>query len=70
MATNGNGTVTNANGNYIIDVGERDSIWFSYLGKPTVKFAVLKMADVSHFDISLQINITVLKEVKVRPTNF
>jgi hypothetical protein len=70
LATNGNGTVTNANGNYIIDVGERDSIWFSYLGKPTVKFAVLKMPDVTHFDISLQINITVLKEVKVRPPNY
>jgi hypothetical protein len=70
LATNGKGAVTNANGHYIIDVGEKDSVWFSYLGKPTVKFAVLKMADVTQFDIALQISIPVLNEVKVRPRNY
>lgn len=70
LATNGNGTMTNANGHYVIDVGEKDSIWFSYLGKPTMKFPVLKMQDVTHFDISLQVNITILKEVTVRPPNY
>ena len=66
LATNGSGTATNANGNYVIDVGENDSIWFSYLGKPTVKFPVAKMPDVMQFDIALQVNITVLKEVTIR----
>ncbi len=70
LATNGKGAVTNPNGHYIIDVGEKDSVWFSYLGKPTIKFAVLKMPDVTQFDIALQINITVLKEVRVRPRNY
>lgn len=70
MATNGNGTATDANGHYIINVGEKDSIWFSYLGKPTIKFPVLKINDVNRFDISLQVNITVLKEVKVLPRNY
>ena len=31
LATNGNGTLTNADGRYSIEVGEKDSIWFSYL---------------------------------------
>lgn len=70
LSTNGSGTATDANGHYIINVGEKDSIWFSYLGKPTVKFPVLKMADVSQFDIALQVNITVLKEITIRPPNY
>ena len=70
LATNGKGTITNSDGHYVIDVGEKDSIWFSYLGKPTIKFPVLKIQDVMQFDISLQINVTLLKEVTVRPRNY
>ena len=70
LSTGGKGAFTDSNGNYEIDVSERDSIWFSYLGKPTVKYAVLKMNDPLHFDISLHINITVLKGVTVKPRNY
>lgn len=70
LSTNGNGTLTNAEGRYSIEVGEKDSIWFSYLGKPTVKFPVLKITDVQHFEISLQINVPILKEVTVRNRNY
>lgn len=70
LATNGKGTATSSDGSYVIDVGEKDSIWFSYLGKPTVKFPVLKIQDVTQFDISLQVNITLLKEVTVRPRDY
>ena len=41
LSTSGKGSFTNAEGLYEIDVNEKDSIWFSYLGKPTVKFPVL-----------------------------
>lgn len=70
LSTNGAGTVTDANGRYSISVGEKDSIWFSYLGKPTIKFPVLGIRDVTQFDIALQVNIPVLKEVTVRPRNY
>lgn len=70
LATNGKGTVTSPSGHYIIEVGERDSIWFSYLGKPTVKFPVLQIRDVMQFDISLQVNITLLKEVTIRQPDY
>lgn len=70
LSTSGRGTITNSDGFYEIDVNEKDSIWFSYLGKPTVKFPVLKMSTPLAFDISLQVNIPTLKEVKVRPRNY
>lgn len=70
ISTGGKGTFTDVNGDYEIEVGEKDSIWFSYLGKPTVKFPVLKMTDPLHFDISIQVNILVLKGVTVSPRNY
>ena len=70
ISTSGKGTVTNTSGEYVIDVAEKDSIWFSYLNKPTVKFPVLKIVTPLSFDISLQVNVTVLKEVRIRPRNY
>lgn len=70
LSTSGKGTITNADGHYEIEVTEKDSIWFSYLNKPTMKFPVLKIANPFAFDISLQVNVTVLKEVKVRQRNY
>jgi len=70
LSTSGKGALTDISGNYEIDVGEADSIWFSYLGKPTIRYAVLKMNDPLHFDISLHINIMVLKGVTVMPRNY
>jgi len=70
LSTSGKGTATNGYGEYEIEVGEKDSIWFSYLNKPTVKFPVLKIATPLAFDISLQVNVTVLKEVRIRPRNY
>jgi hypothetical protein len=70
LTTSGRGTVTNANGEYEIEVSEKDSIWFSYLNKPTVKFPVLKIVTPLRFDISLHVNVQVLKEFKIRPRNY
>ena len=70
LSTSGKGTSTNGYGEYEIEVGEKDSIWFSYLNKPTMKFPVLKITTPLRFDISLQVNVTVLKEVRVRPRNY
>jgi hypothetical protein len=70
LSTSGGGTITNADGLYQIDVSEKDSIWFSYLGKPTIKFPVLKITNPFEFDISLQVSIPTLKEVKIRPKNY
>ncbi|WP_082886534.1 hypothetical protein [Flavisolibacter tropicus] len=70
MSTSGKGTITNATGFYQIDVSEKDSIWFSYLGKPTIKYPVAKMLDPHQFDLALRVPVNVLKEVTVRPRNY
>jgi hypothetical protein len=70
LTTSGRGTITNKLGQYEVEVNEKDSIWFSYLNKPTVKFPVLKIANPFGFDISLQVNVPELKEVKIRPRNY
>jgi len=70
QASNGAGTTTDTNGVYRLSVSAKDSVWFSYLGKPTRKFPVLKIADISQFDIALQVNVPVLPEVKIRPRNY
>jgi hypothetical protein len=70
MSTSGKGTITNGAGFYQIEVSEKDSIWFSYLGKPTVKYPVLKMLDPLQFDLALRVPVSVLKEVRVAPRNY
>jgi hypothetical protein len=70
LSTSGRGTITNINGEYEIEVTEKDSIWFSYLNKPTVRFPVLKILNPFSFDISLQVSVPELKEVRVRPRNY
>lgn len=70
ISTSGKGTVTNSDGFYQIEVAEKDSIWFSYLGKPTIKFPVLKIANPFEFDVSLQVSVPTLKEVRIKPKNY
>lgn len=70
LSTSGRGTITNAEGRYEIEVDEKDSIWFSYLNKSTIKYPVLKILNPFEFDISIQVNVPVLREVKVRPRNY
>lgn len=70
ISTGGRMTVTDSLGRYQILVGEKDSIWFSYLGKPTPKYPVLKIPDVTQFDIALQLKSDVMKEVRIRSRNY
>lgn len=70
LSSSGRGTATDAEGKYQIEVSERDSLWFSYLGKPTIKFPVAKILHPTGFDISLKVSVPVLKEVRVRQRNY
>jgi hypothetical protein len=70
LSTSGQGTVTDSRGNYLITVSEKDSIWFSYLNKPTPKFPVSSIVNFNQFDISLHVATTVLKEVRVMPRDY
>jgi hypothetical protein len=70
MSTSGVGTVTDKEGHYSVAVHENDSIWFSYLNKATPKYAVLSIANLNSFDISLHVSITTLPSVRVMPPNY
>ena len=66
LSTSGKGTMTDSLGRYQLEVSEKDSIWFSFLGKPTPKYPILKIADITRFDIALHLKMDVMKEVKIR----
>ncbi|MGZ3951586.1 MAG: hypothetical protein ACXVBZ_09330 [Flavisolibacter sp.] len=69
-STGGKMTMTDSLGRYQISVGEKDSVWFSYLGKPTPKYPVLKMPDVNQFDIALRLKSDIMQEVIVRNRSY
>lgn len=70
LTSSGRGAVTNENGKYEILVNEKDSVWFSYLNKPTPKYPVSNIYNESQFDIALHIRVPVLTEIKLRQRNY
>jgi len=70
LTTSGSGTVSDSLGHYTIIVREDDSIWFSYLNRPTPKYPVKSIINYQNFEISLHVNSTELKEVKIMPRNY
>ena len=70
MSTSGIGTVTNATGNYSLVTGDKDSIYFSYLNKSTMKFPVAAIAGQNGFDISINMPTNVLAPVQVMPPSY
>ncbi len=70
ISTSGRGTATDSSGNYYLVVNPEDSIYFSYLGRATVKYPVSGINSFSSFDIALHVDPTELREVKVMPKNY
>jgi hypothetical protein len=70
LSTSGSGTISDSLGRYSIIVSENDSIWFSYLNKPTPKYPVRTIVNTQNFEIALHVNITELKQVRVAPKNY
>lgn len=70
LSTSGSGTMTDNSGKYTLVVRETDSIWFSYLDKPTPKYPVASIQNLNNFEISLHIAITTLPEIRIMPRNY
>lgn len=70
LSTSGAGTTTDANGDYSITVSDKDSIWFSYLNKPTRKFPVKAIRSPYGFNISLQTFVVLMPGVKARTRDY
>lgn len=70
ISTGGTGSITNASGRYTISVNESDSIYFSYLNKPTPKYPVLSIANLGAFEISIMIKVAELPSIFVKPRSY
>lgn len=70
LSTSGKGTSTDSLGHYSLTVSEKDSIYFSYLNKPTPKFAVVTIANPGAFDISIMRKVQQLPSVFVKQRNY
>ncbi|HEX8278345.1 MAG TPA: carboxypeptidase-like regulatory domain-containing protein [Segetibacter sp.] len=70
LSTSGKGTVTDSSGRYSLTLSETDSIYFSFLNKPTPKFAVSSIQNTEAFDISISRKIKELPAVFVKQRNY
>ncbi len=70
LSSSGNGTVSGSDGRYTIVLNEQDSIWFSYLTKPTNKYLVRTIPNKENFEIALHVYPTTLKEIRFTPKNY
>jgi hypothetical protein len=73
-SSSGNQVTTDSTGHYAIVATDTDSLTFIYNNKPTAKFAIKQVPDISNFNISLHVRVTekfqTMKEVKVYSKNF
>jgi hypothetical protein len=67
IGTSGQGTTTDSLGRYKLKLPLEDSIYFSYLGRRTAKFAVKRIARDYPLDMSLAVRVDSLPLVVVRP---
>lgn len=70
LSTSGVGTMTDSLGHYKIKVLSIDSLYFSYLGRATAKFAVVSIPVGYPFDMSLQVAVDSLPSVSVHGRNY
>ncbi len=70
LCTCGSGAITDSAGHYTLLVTQRDSVYFSYLGKNTIKYPVDTIKNSDAFDLGLHIDVRWLPEVKVQTHNY
>ncbi len=66
ISSSGKGTITDSMGHYSIQVRDNDSIWFSLIGKTTMKYPVDTISNTDRFNVMLHLRAFDLPEVTVR----
>lgn len=66
ISSSGRGTITDSMGRYSITVSSRDSIWFSLIGKTTMKYPVDTISNIENFNVMLHLRAFDLPDVTVR----
>jgi hypothetical protein len=70
QTSSGHFSISDSLGNYTIDVAKKDSLWFSYLNKQTMKYPVDTIMHPENFDIALYVDARWLPEVRVATKNY
>lgn len=70
LGNHGKGTTTDSTGHYEITLRENDSIYFSFLNKPTPKYAVRNITNPESFNISIQKKIGELPGITIKQRNY
>lgn len=70
LTSHGHGTFTDSMGHYTISVHEDDSIYFSFLNRSTIKYAVTSIPNIEDFNISILTKVQQLPPVFVRNRSY
>lgn len=70
LSTSGNATLTDSLGRYSLVVKQSDSIWFSLIGKTTMKYVVDTISNPFAFDVMIHVYASQLPEVTVRNQSY
>lgn len=70
QTSSGSYAISDSLGKFIIPVSSKDSVWFSFLSKNTLKYPVDTIRDLSNFEIALYVDAKWLPAVKVRNKNY
>ena len=62
--------ITDSLGKFSITISAKDSVWFSYLSKNTLKYPVDTIRNLSNFEIALYVDAAWLPAVKVQSRNY
>lgn len=66
LSTSGKGAITDSMGRYSILVPKKDSLWFSLIGKSTMKYPVDTIENMDNFNVMIHVYAAQLPEVRVR----
>jgi hypothetical protein len=70
FSSSGKITISDSLGKYSILVSRKDSVWFSYLNKSTMKYPVDTISNPQNFEIALYVDVAWLPEIKVRSSDY
>lgn len=70
QTSSGNFSISDSLGRYKISVSKKDSVWFSYLNKQTMKYSVDTIMHPDNFDVALYVDVRWLPEVTVATRNY
>ncbi|HVZ26270.1 MAG TPA: hypothetical protein VG842_09460, partial [Sediminibacterium sp.] len=66
VSSSGKGALTDSLGHYALTVSMKDSIWFTLIGKTTMKYPVDTISNPDNFNVMIHLRAALLPEVKVR----